>query len=151
MQGYLLTTQPFIRIFFQEPGVILFGLLLMLMSATLVLAFLVKQATFIVDILIGFLVLVHLTLDSILTFDLIGNVTRIYRDSSSNMMSELFSTHRWLLIQIPILFTLIAIILSLVCRNHMKETHAKEYVFLMQFCVLMSFLAVLFIGYESLI
>lgn len=151
MHGYLLTTEPFIQIFFHEPGAILFGCLLMFMSATLVLVFLVKQASFIVDILLGFLILIHVTLDGILAFDLFGNVTRVYTDTSNGMMSELFSTHRWLLIQIPILFTLIAIILSLVCRKHIKESHAKEYVFIMQFCVLMSFLVVLVIGYESLI
>lgn len=123
----------------------------MLMSATLMLAFLVKQASFIVDVLIGFLILVHLTLDGILAFDLVGNVTRIYTDVSTGMMSELFSTHRWLLIQIPILFTLMAIILSFVCRRHVKESHAREYIFVIQFCVVVSFLTVLFIGYESLI
>ncbi len=151
MHGYFLTAQPFLRIFFLEPGAILFGCLLMLMSATLVLAFLVKQSSSITSALIGFLILVHLILDGILAFDLVGNVTHVYTDTSSSAISELFSTHRWLLMQIPILFTLMAILLSLVCRGHEKESHAKTYVFAMQFCVVVSFLTVLLIGYESLI
>ncbi|MCX6714823.1 MAG: hypothetical protein NTX72_03340 [Candidatus Uhrbacteria bacterium] len=151
MHGYFLTAQPFLRIFFLEPGAILFGCLLMLMSATLVLAFLVKQSSSITSALIGSLVTVHLILDGILAFDLVGSVNHVYTDSSSSVISELFSTHRWLLIQVPILFTLMAILLALVCRGHERETHAKTYVFAVQFCVVVSFLTVLLIGYESLI
>lgn len=151
MHGYFLTAQPFLRIFFLEPGAILFGCLLMLMSATLVLAFLVKQSSSITSVLIGFLIVVHLILDGILAFDLVGNVTHVYADVSTGVISELFSTHRWLLMQIPILFTLMAVLLSFVCRGHEKESHAKTYVFAMQFCVVVSFLTVLLIGYESLI
>lgn len=151
MSGYFLTSQPFVQIFFHEPGALLFGCLLMLMSATLVLAFLVKQAHSAIHWLLGFLLLIHLTLDGILAFDLVGTVTHVYTNTSGDTMSELFSTHRWLLIQIPILFTAIALILAWVCRNDLKESHAKEYVFAMQFCVLISFLTILVIGYESLI
>lgn len=151
MHGYFLTVQPFLRIFFVEPGAVLFGCLLMLMSATLMLAFLIKQIPTAVNLFLGLLILIHLTLDGILAFDLVGNVTRVYTESSSSVMSELFSTHRWLLIQIPILFTFLAIILAWVCRHDLNETHAKEYVFVMQFSVLLSFLTVLLIGYESLI
>lgn len=151
MNGYLLTTQPLLRIFFLEPGTILFGCLLMLMSAALVLSFLVKLSSLITSALLGFLVLIHLTLDGILAFDLIGSVTRLYEDSSTGVISELFSTHRWLLIQIPILFTIVAILLLSVCHGHEKEPHAKTYVFAMQFCVIVSFLTVLVIGFESLI
>lgn len=151
MQGYLLTTEPLIRIFFLEPGTILFGCLLMLMSATLVLAFLVKLNSAISNTLAVFLLFIHLTLDGILAFDLIGSVTHVYADTSTGVISELFSTHRSLLIQIPILFTLIAILLCVVCHGHEKESHTKTYVFAMQFCVVVSFLTVLLIGYESLI
>lgn len=151
MQGYLLTTEPLVRIFFLEPGTILFGCLLMLMSATLVLAFLVKLSSAITNALAGFLILIHLALDGILAFDLVGSVTHVYTDTSTGVISELFSTHRWLLIQIPILFTLIAILLCVVCHGHEKESHAKTYVFAMQFSVVVSFLTVLLIGYESLI
>lgn len=151
MQGYFLTEQPFLRIFFLEPGAILFGCLLMLMSAALVLVFLIKLSSAITNTLIGFLILIHLTLDGILAFDLIGNVTRVYSDTSTGVISELFSTHRWLLMQIPILYTLIAIVLACVCRRHEKESHAKTYVFALQFCVVVSFFTILLIGYESLI
>ncbi|EKD75551.1 MAG: hypothetical protein ACD_44C00100G0002 [uncultured bacterium] len=151
MQGYFLTEQPFLRIFFLEPGAILFGCLLMLMSAALVLVFLIKLSSTITNVLIGFLILIHLTLDGILAFDLIGNVTHVYTDTSTGVISELFSTHRWLLIQIPILYTLIALLLAFVCKGHEKESHAKTYVFAMQFCVVVSFFTILLIGYESLI
>jgi len=151
MSGYFLTNQPFIQIFFHEPGVLLFGCLLMLMSATCVLALLVKQAPVVIQWLMGFLLLIHLTLDGILAFDLMGTVTHVYINSTNDALSELFSTHRWLLIQIPILFTLMAMILTWVFKNDARELHAKEYVFAMQFCVVVSFLTVLLIGYESLI
>jgi hypothetical protein len=151
MNGYFLTNQPFVQIFFREPGAILFGGLLMLMTAVLVLAFLLKAVPSIVNLFIGMLVLVHITLDGILLFDLLGNVTRVYTNESTRFISELFSTHRWLIVQIPILFTFMAILLSWVCRNDLNESHAREYVFVIQFCVLISFLTVLVIGYESLI
>ncbi len=115
MHGYLLTSHPFVRIFFLEPGAILFGCLLMLMSATLVLTFLVKQISSVTDVLIGFLILIHLTLDGILAFDLVGSVTRVYTDSETGVLSTLFSTHRFLLSQIPILVRCVAILLSLLC------------------------------------
>ena len=151
MNGYLLTTQPLIRIFFLEPGALLFGCLLMLMSAALTLSFLVKLSSSITNALLGFLILIHVTLVGILAFDLVGSVTNVYVDTSTGVISELFATHRWLLIQIPILFTMIAILLLAVCHGHEKESHAKTYVFAMQFCMFMSFLTVLVIGYESLI
>ncbi len=151
MNGYFLTSQPFLRIFFLEPGAILFGFLLMLLTAGLILALLVRLSSSVMYALLGSLILIHLLLDGILAFDLAGNVTRVYENTSPDAISELFSTHRWLLIQIPILFTLVAIILSIVCRGHEKEAHAKTYLFAMQFCVVVSFLTVLLIGYESLI
>ena len=151
MQGLLLTSQPFVRIFFDQPGVILFGLLLILMTAATVLSFVLKNQHSLIYPFLGVTFLIHMTLMGILAFDLSGSVTRIYVTESMGAVSAIFSTHRWLIIQVPILLTFITLVIGWVCRNDLSEKHSKEYVFAMQVCILMSFLTVLAIGYESLI
>ena len=151
MHGLLLTTQPLIRVFLLEPGAILFGVLLMLMTASVTLVFIVKKQPSLIYILLGFLFLIFLSLIGILTFDLVGTVDHVYVTEATASLSEAFSTHRWLLIQVPVLLTFVAIVLGWTCRNDLAEKHAKEYVMAMQVCVCVSFLAVLLIGVESLI
>ena len=151
MQGLLLTTQPLLRVFLLEPGALLFGLLLILMTASFVLVFILKKQPSLVYPFLGVTFLFFLTLLGIVSFDLVGTVTRVYIIESSASMSEVFSTHRWLLIQVPILLSFVTLVLGWVCRNELPEKHTREYLIAMQFCVTISFLAVLLIGLESLI
>lgn len=151
MFGLLLTSQPIVQIFFLEPGVILFGVLLMLMSAGCALVFVVHKQKEILLFFLGLQCLVLMTLISIVSFDLIGSVGQIFSAEVTASLSLLFSTHRWILMQVPILLTICAIIFGWICRNDLLEKHAREYVFVMRVSVIISFFTILIIGYESLI
>lgn len=151
MNGFLLTSEPFIQIFFREPEVLLFGCLLLFMSAALVLACMVKMVPKSLPVLLSGLFIILLLLIGILTFDLTGITSVVSAESIPSGLSEIFSTHRWLLMPIPILFTTLATILFYTCRNDLKEKHAREYIFAAQFCVFGSFITLLLIGFESLI
>ncbi len=151
MQGLLLTTQPLLRVFLLEPGALLFGLLLILMTASFVLVFTLKKQPALVYPFLGVMFLFFLTLLGILSVDLVGTVTRVYVTESNAAMSEVFSTHRWLLMQIPILLSFVTLVLGWICRDELPEKHSREYLIAMQFCVTVSFLIVLLIGLESLI
>lgn len=151
MQGLLLTSQPLVKIFFGQPSVILFGLLLILMTAAFVLVLVLKNQHSLIYPFLGITFLILMTLTGILAFDLSGTVSRIYIAESNSELSEIFSTHRWLIIQIPLLLSFITLIIGWVCRQDLSEKHAREYVFAMQICTIISFLTVLAIGYESLI
>lgn len=123
----------------------------MLMSTSVVLALLVKKAPVVSTVLIGFLFAVTGLLDAIILFDLFGTVNRVYADASNTDLSTVFSTHRFLLIQVPALLSFLAFVLAFVCKGHELKPHAKMYVTAMQVCVIVSFCTVLLIGYESLI
>lgn len=151
MLGLLLTSQPLVRIFFIEPSVILFGVLLMLMSASCALVFVVHKQKEILLFFLGLQCLVLMALIGIVSFDLIGNVGQVFSAVGDQFLSELFSTHRWILMQVPILLTSVALMLGWVCRNDLKEKHTREYILAMRVCVVVSFLTILVIGIESLI
>jgi len=151
MNGFLLSRDAFVHILLQEPTTLLFGILLMLLSASVVMVFVLKTSPHIKMILGSFLVLIHLILDGILAFDLAGTIGRVYAEPGMASVSALFSTHRWLLIQIPILLTVMALILLWACKDHLKEKHAESYLQALQVCVTVSFLTIILIGYESLI
>ncbi|MEK7452224.1 MAG: hypothetical protein AAB664_02705 [Patescibacteria group bacterium] len=151
MQGLLLTTNPLVSIFFHEPSVILFGLLLIMMTAASVLVLVMnKQPAFVYPFL-GLIFLILLTLVGILAFDFSNEVSNLYVTESSRALSEMFSSHRWLLMQVPILLTFITLVIGWVCRKDLEQKHTREYVNAMRVSVFVSFLTILLIGFETLI
>ncbi len=121
------------------------------MTAACVLSFVLKKQPELVYPFLGLTFLTLISLVGILVFDLAHSVVQVYATESMGAFSEIFSTHRWLLMQVPLLFTFMTLVLGWVCRHDLAEKHAREYVLSMQVCVLVSFLTVLLIGYESLI
>lgn len=151
MLGLLLSQQPLVRVFFLEPGVLLFGLLLMLMSVSVALVFLLKKVPSLMEWFLWIMALIHFILWSILASDLVSGVNRVYTTESFQRMSALFASHRWILIQVPLLLTFTACVLGWVCRNDLQEKHTQPYMRALIICVCVSFLSILLIGFESLV
>lgn len=151
MEGILLTSHPVLATLLANAGVLLFGTLLVVFGFALGLVFLLRAHAFTYQFLIAAYTVILCLLVAIVTLDLSGASATFYTYSATRLLSDVFSTHRWLLMPFPILATIMS--LGVVCtyRQQLVESHAKTYLRVIQFATVMSFLSLLLIAFESLV
>lgn len=150
MSGLLLTDNNLLSTLIQQPGMLLFGLILILFGSAITQVFLLKNHSHISSPLIVVLSIILVAILGILVFDLSGTGGRLYTLGSISEISELMSTHRWLLIQVPLLLLPVSIINLLVYKEKISDKHANEYRNAVIVSVLVSFLTLVIIGLESM-
>jgi uncharacterized membrane protein YidH (DUF202 family) len=150
MTGLLLTDNNLLAVILQQPGLLLFGLVLVLFGAAVAQVFLLKNHSHISTSLVAILLVIFISLLGILTFDLAGTGGSLYTLESISSLSELMSTHRWLLIQVPLILVPTAIVCLLVYKERLGDSHAKEYRWAIIISILVSFASLLIIGFESM-
>ena len=151
MQGVLLTEQSTIGLALTDGGLILFGLLLVLYGFSLAVVFLLRQAKQSWGTLAATQVLTLCVLGGILALDLSGASGALYTIQSIEHLSELLSTHRWLLIQVPVLLLLASLIVLVTYREHIANAYATRYRVFLQIATVFGFASVLLIGFESML
>ena len=150
MSGLILTDHNLISALIQQPGMMLFGLTLILFGSALTMVFLLKTCPHLSSPMIAILSVLFASLLGILAFDLSGTGGRLYTFGAISDLSELLSTHRWLLIQVPLVLIPVGIINLLVYQEKIAKKFAKEYHASVLVCVIVSFLTLLVIGAESM-
>ena len=140
MSGFLLTENNLFSALIQQPGMLLFGLVLILFGAAIAQVFLLKNHSHISTPLVVVLSIIFVALLGILIFDLSGTGGRLYTLESISELSELMSTHRWLLIQVPLILLPVSIINLLVYKEKINDKHANEYRNAVMVSVIVSFL-----------
>lgn len=151
MEGGLLINDSVFSIILMNSGVILFGVLLILFGVAMGLVFVLNTSKQVYKALLGLLGVIFCLLIGIIALDLTGAAGAYYTFSENRLLSELFSTHRWLLIQLPVLFTVMSMLLLITYREHISESHAKVYRHLVQCATLLSFASLILIALESLV
>jgi hypothetical protein len=151
MQGVMFSDNAFLDSAVTDSGLILFGALLVLFGLTLGLIFVLRSSKYAYEALLVDLVLIVLLLIGILALDLSGATGARYTFGTFSNLSEMLSTHRWLLIQLPILLSLSSVMVLLTYRERIKDTHASAYRQMVQFSGVVSFLSILLIAIESLV
>lgn len=147
----LFTSHPLLAVFLQEPGTLLFGILLMVMTAAVVLAWVAPSLKSATPYLMATLILTEILLLGILAFDFANTVNHVFVDQAIKALSDTLATHRWLIIQLPLLLIPLSCILLATTKDHLNEKHAKTYLRAMQAATTLSFMVLILIGWESLL
>ncbi len=135
---------------FSDSSVVLFGAVLLVFGAVLCLTILVKQKPELVKALIVLLAILFFLLLGMVCLDLFGG-RGVYALGEYSSFSELLSTHRLLIIQLPFVLLASAIITLVVYGKKITDSHAKEYLNASIASVWLSFFVFLLIGFESMI
>jgi len=135
---------------FSDASVVLFGAVLLVFGATLCLTLLLKQKPELVRVLIVLLVILFFLLLGMVSLDLFGE-RNVYALGEYSNFSELLSTHRLLIIQLPFVLLASAIITLVVYGKKIADDHAKEYRYATVAAVWISFFTFLLIGLESML
>lgn len=133
-----------------DPGIILFGFMILLFGAAFVCVFLLKQVPALIEVLTGLLILIELALIGNLSLNLFLPGRHVITENMTEL-SEIFLTHRWLLYQLPVLLILLSIILLLVYHKQILARHAKSYFWTLHFSITLSFFTILTAAFESII
>ncbi len=150
MTDILLSQGSLVGSAFADAGMVLFGLLLMVYGAILVLTILIKLKPMLALALAGLLKIQMLILLGIVALDFSG-VEKVSTFVPFAELSSALSTHRWLLIQLPFILLLCATITLLVYQDRIVERHARSYYILTILSIYLSFATILLIGFESMI
>jgi hypothetical protein len=135
---------------FSDASVVLFGTVLLVFGAILCLSILIKQKPELVRAFIVLLIILFLLLLGIVSLDLFGS-REVYAFGEYSNFSELLSTHRLLIIQLPFVLLASAIITLVVYGKKIEDDHAKEYRYAIIASVWTTFLTFLLIGLESML
>ena len=149
-EGILMTSNASVALALLDGGVILFGALLVLFGSAIPLSFLLKDKPRLSGVLVGHLSIILALLIGIIGYDFIG-AGSVYTVAEIAQLSELLSTHRWILLQLPFLLVFTSLIMLLVYREKIGESHARFYRSGVIFSVVVSFATILLIGFESLV
>jgi hypothetical protein len=150
MSDVLLPDDSLVSSAFSDAGLILFGLVLLLFGATLVLTWLLKHKPELVHTLVCLLCIEFLLLLGIVSIDLSGIGTlRVLGPFAQ--LSELLSTHRWLVIQLPFILLVTSIITLLTYGKTIVDRHARTYFLAAMISIWLSFGSIILIGFESML
>lgn len=151
MEGIVLTEPSIVSLALSDSGLILFGALLVLFGLALGLTFVLQTSKHAHAALTATLAVIFLLLVGIITLDLYGTANSFYTFSTTRTLSDALSTHRWLLIQLPVLLTLSSVIILATYHNRIADAHAKDYRRIVQLSTVVSFVSVLLIALESML
>lgn len=150
MSTVLLPDDSLVASAFSDAGLILFGLVLLLFGAVLVLTVLLKQKPELVSTLVCLLCVEFLLLFGIVAMDLSGVGTVSVLGPFADL-SALLSTHRWLIIQLPFILLASAIITLLTYGKTIVDRYARSYYLLSLISIWLSFGSIILIGFESML
>ena len=130
---------------------LLFGMILILFGSGLTLSLLLKIRPNLFHALLAVLAIIELLFAGLITLDFAGVGGDYYVLGSLAELSETLSTHRWLLIQLPIVLIMTALLVLSAYKDRIAEAHAKHYRWLVITCVFVSFLATAIMALESFV
>lgn len=133
-----------------DAGLILFGIMLLLYGAILALTVILKKKSESVHTLVCLLCVEFLLLLGIVAIDLSG-ITTLNVLGPFARLSELLSTHRYLLIQLPFILIATSIITLLTYGKTIVDHHARTYYLAATISIWLSFGSIVLIGFESML
>lgn len=133
-----------------DPGIFLFGVLLVLFGMVLPMVVLLEKEPFLTRPVAGLLLIIECVLLGIFALELTGATGAHYTTDTFKRAATSLQTHRWMLFQIPLLLTALAAGLLLLYREAIVEKHARDYRMVVVISVFTGFASVLAIAFESL-
>jgi hypothetical protein len=133
-----------------DPGVFLFGVLLVLFGMVLPMVVLLNKEPFLSRPIAGLLIIIECVLIGVLSLELMGTTGGHFTTDTFKQASTMFQTHRWMLFQIPLLLTAVAAGLLILYREAITEDHARDYRMVVVVSVFTGFASIIAIAFESL-
>jgi hypothetical protein len=130
---------------------LLFGAALILFGSAFTLSTIMSKRTHVVRGLEVVLLFILFVLAGALAIEFSGAAGPAYTFGEFAELSELLSTHRWLLFQLPVLLTIMSLIVLVVYRDHVVEKHARMYRLVVSVSIAVSFACMLMIAFESFV
>ncbi|MBI5370187.1 hypothetical protein HZA85_03305 [Candidatus Uhrbacteria bacterium] len=135
---------------FSDAGLVLFGVLLFLYGAVMTTTIQLKSKPTLFRPLVVLLSIQFMLLLGIVAIDLSGIETlRVLGPFAQ--LSELLSTHRWLIIQLPFILIAVSIISLMTYGERLVEKHAQTYFISTMVSIWLSFAVIVLIGFESML
>src|SRR3989338_4585700 len=148
MLGLLLVASPTLLFNLLDPGAVIFGLLLMLLSAAVPLLILFARVPQLTKPLFWILLVIELILVAVVVVDF-SILPTISSNATSRDLSILFANHRWLLFEAPLLLVALACVILGIYRERLFEAHARPYRQAVVLSVIVSFICVLIVTAEA--
>jgi len=134
-----------------DPGVFLFGVLLVLFGMVLPMVVLLEKEPFLSRPLAGLLIIIECVLLGVLSLELMGTAGGYFTTDTFKQASMMLKTHRWMLFQVPLLLTAVAAGLLILYREAIVEDHARDYRMVVVVSTFTGFASIIAIAFESLI
>ena len=150
MNAVFFTDSSLMGAILPDAGIILLGILLFLFGVILVLSLLLNSHPQLYRALTGGIIGLIFVLLCIVAIDLSGVRTLFVLDEFAKL-SELLSSHRYLLIQLPFILLTTAVILLLVYGEKLADKHAVIYKQSVAFSLWFSFASIILIALESMV
>ena len=136
---------------FIHPGQLLFALTILLFGSAFTLCFLLHSKTKVVHPLKVVLSVILFLLLGTVAIEFSSASTPSYTYAEFASLSEALSTHRWLILQLPIVLTLSSIIVLSVYGTNITDRHARMYRMFVIVSTAVSFAVLLTIFFESML
>lgn len=134
-----------------HPGQILFALTILLFGSAFTLSLLIGSRAQVVRPLIGVLFVILFLLLGTVAIEFSAAATPSYTFGDFASLSEALSTHRWLLLQLPIILTTTALLVLFVYREKIADRHARLYRSVVLLSISVSFASLIAIIFESML
>lgn len=156
MDSIVLAQESLLAMALSDGGLILFGVLLVLLGVATGLVFLLASQFSVVKPLVAIDLVVLILLIAIITLDLSNANGSYYTFAHTRSLSELLSTHRWLVIQLPVLLMVVSLCILLTYDRHLQKSamthdHARYYRYIIQTSTCITLATMLLIALESLL
>ncbi|MBM5789954.1 hypothetical protein FJZ23_02615 [Candidatus Parcubacteria bacterium] len=149
MSPLLLAEESLIGWALADAGLVLFGVTLLFVGATLTLTILLRRDPKLVWPLVGLLTIQIMLLIGMIVLDVWGAREMATLGAVSDLSTAL-ATHRYLLIQLPFLLMVVAETTLIVYGEQIVERHARPYYLATILSVWLAFAALVAIGMESM-
>ncbi len=144
----MIGTNPLFLANLFDPGMVLFGVLLVLYGATLTVVFLLRRVPKLVFLLGALTLVLLMVLDGHVLLNLLLPSTHLV-DGAVTRITYALLEHRWFLLELSGMLLLTGAIISFVYGPRLVQTHARHFYTIVVFSVFVSFVALLTSVLES--
>jgi hypothetical protein len=146
----MFSTNPLLIANLLDPGMILFGVMLVLFGAAVAMAALLGQHPRLAYVLAAFLILLLLAFAGHMVVNLFLPSTAVVAQSIE-ATALAFLAHRWIILELAKVLLFTSIVLLVVYGPRIVEKHAKHYYWTVMASVGLSFLVLLVTAFESVV
>lgn len=133
-----------------DPGAVLFGVVLLMFGAAFPLLFVLRRAPDLAYWLMAVLIILEMSLFGSMLLNLFVGPDMFVPEELTGVSSVLLA-HRWLLLKLPLALLFVSIVILGIYGPNIVKKHAGYYFGIISFSLVLSFMSLLMILFESAI